>query len=165
MNILALDLGTKTGWAIRYAGAVESGVQVFDVKRGESSGMRYIRFNRWLEMTLRPDISPKTPTLLVYEQTHQRGGAATEVAAGFATRVQEFAARHGYEHAAVHSGTLKKFATGKGNAGKPEMIAAAREKWPDVEIIDDNHADALWLLEYARVEIVGAEMVAGAKEG
>jgi hypothetical protein len=54
------------------------------------------------------------PSLIVYEQTHNRGGAATEVAAGFTTRVQEFAARHGIEHAAVHSATLKKFATGRG---------------------------------------------------
>lgn len=156
MTILALDLGTKTGWALTdYRGGVradraESGVQTFDVKRGESPGMRYVRFTRWLP------VMGLHCSLLVYEQTHQRGGAATEVAAGFATRVQEFCARENIEHTAVHSGTLKKFATGKGNAGKREMWAAAREKWPDRDFIDDNEIDALWILEYARVEIVGA---------
>lgn len=155
MNILALDLGTKTGWAL-WGEAIESGVQAFDLKRGDSKGMRYIYFNQWLP------VMGLHCGLVVYEQTHQRGGAATEVAAGFATRVQEFCAKENIEHATVHTGTLKKFATGKGNAGKPEMIAAARAKWPGAEIIDDNHADALWILEYARVEIVG--MVANAEE-
>ena len=156
MNVLALDLGTKTGWAVRYAGTEESGVQVFDVKRGESPGMRYLRFNRWLDEALRPTVPPRNSTLLVYEQTHQRGGPATEVAAGFATRVQEFAAAHGLEHTAVHSATLKKWATGSGRAGKPEMVEAARRLQPGEEIIDDNHADAICLLHYALAELVPA---------
>jgi len=25
----------------------------------------------------------------------------------------------------------------------------AKEKWPDIQIIDDNHADALHILDYA----------------
>lgn len=41
MNILALDMATKTGWATN-AGRT-SGVQTFDVKRGESPGMRFLR--------------------------------------------------------------------------------------------------------------------------
>jgi hypothetical protein len=174
-----LDLGTRTGWALLENGRIESGVQVFDVKRGESPGMRYLRFTRWLEEmcwrptqgknpalvtvglvysdgTVRP---PSVPSLIVYEQTHQRGGAATEVAAGFATRVQEHCARitseHpsvSIEHAAVHSATLKKYATGKGNAKKPDMLRAAQTKLL-YEGTDDNEADALWLLHYAQNEV------------
>ena len=151
MKILALDLGTRTGWALLESWRVESGVNVFDVKRGESPGMRYIRFNRWLDDVTRFD---KKLTLIAYEQTHQRGGAATEVAAGFATRVQEFCARHGIEHAAVHSATLKKWTTGHGNAKKPEMIAAVRFRWRFVQT--DDEADAVALLEYARAELVGS---------
>src|SRR5437016_860972 len=87
--ILALDLGTRTGYAIRENGRVESGVQVFDVKRGESPGMRYLRFNRWLDDVCRAGLDAVfgrdglAVGLIVYEQTHHRGGAATEVAAGF----------------------------------------------------------------------------------
>jgi hypothetical protein len=36
MTILALDLGTHTGFALLANGVTESGVQVFDVRRGES---------------------------------------------------------------------------------------------------------------------------------
>ena len=48
---------------------------------------------------------------------------------------------------------IKKHATGKGNSGKPAMIAAAKAKWPEVKIIDDNHADALWLLDLSKHEL------------
>ncbi len=147
MKALALDLGTRTGWALAEGAVVESGVQVFDVKRGESPGMRYVRFNRWLG-----DIAPAV-ALVVYEQTHNRGGGATEVAAGFATRVQEFCARAGIEHTAIHSAVLKKFATGRGNAKKPDMIAAARERCGYLGA-DDDEADALLLLAYARAELL-----------
>lgn len=150
MNVLALDLGTRTGWALLEHQRLESGVQVFDVKRGESPGMRFLRFNRWLDEFPALDV-------VVYEQTHQRGGAATEVAAGFATRVQEYCARRGIEHAAVHTGTLKKFTTGSGAAKKPAMIAAVSARWKAVT--DDNEADAVALLFFALENLVGPARV------
>ena len=44
-------------------------------------------------------------------------------------------------------GTIKKHATGKGNAGKAEVISAMRAKGHPVT--DDNEADALALLGWA----------------
>lgn len=163
-SILALDLATRTGWALWDGSRRESGVQVFDVRRGESPGMRYLAFNRWLDGLVFPHPYAGEPGqaprvgMLIYEQTHNRGGAATEVAAGFATRVQEFCARHDLQHAAVHSATLKKFTTGKGNAKKPEMIAAVIRRWPPdgpIRVLTDDEADAIALLAYARAELVG----------
>jgi hypothetical protein len=46
---------------------------------------------------------------------------------------------------------IKKFATGKGNAGKADVIRAAREKLGYAGN-DDNEADALWLLRLAQDE-------------
>ncbi len=169
MKILALDTGTRCGWAWWDEKRRESGVQVFDVKRGESPGMRYLRFNKWLTEFVDWCGREKIADLLVvYEQTHNRGGAATEVAAGFATRVQEAAARWGCQHVAVHSGTLKKWTTGSGNAKKPAMVAAVHDRFVcrrlpeepcghNVQALDDNEADAIALLEYALAELVPAE--------
>ncbi|MDQ5872373.1 MAG: hypothetical protein M3547_09255 [Acidobacteriota bacterium] len=158
MRILALDLGTQTGWAYWDGARRESGVQVFDVKRGESPGMRYVRFNNWISFVFDQGGTP--PEIVVYEQTHNRGGAATEIAAGFATRVQEFCARHHLEHSAIHSATLKKWTTGKGNAKKPDMVAAVVRRWPvdcpRTHPLGDDEADAIALLEYAKTEYVGA---------
>lgn len=39
--------------------------------------------------------------------------------------------------------TVKKALTGKGHAKKPDMIAAAKARWPHLNISDDNIADSL----------------------
>lgn len=159
LPILALDLATKTGWALLdRSGNMTSGVQEFDLRRGESKGMRFLRFRKWIrEMftlgELGQNFSKEDPGLVVYEQPHFRGGHACELLVGLSTNVIAETAQVGLEHLAVHTGSLKKFATGKGNAGKEEMILKSKEFFPEIEILDDNHADALLLLKYGVAEI------------
>jgi len=149
MNILSLDLATKTGWATFFNHKISSGVQKFELKRGESPGMRFLRFRAWLQEV--KELCPGKIDLIAFEQAHHRGGAATQLAVGMVTDVLAFAADIGAETMPVHTGTLKKFATGKGNAGKEEMKAAARKK--GYLPIDDNEADACLLLEYAMADL------------
>jgi len=48
-TVLALDLGTITGWALRSAdGPTAHGFVSFKAQRFEGGGMRYLRFRRWL---------------------------------------------------------------------------------------------------------------------
>src|SRR5512132_906363 len=48
--ILALDLGQRTGWAVRNRdGAIASGVQEFRPSRFEGGGMIWLRFRSWLQ--------------------------------------------------------------------------------------------------------------------
>lgn len=142
IRILALDLGRKTGWATNMDGRIESGVRIFDLVRGESKGMLYHLFNQFLIR-----FKPEDVDMIVYEQTHQRGGAATEQAAGYATRVQEYCAINGIDCSNVHTGTLKKFWIGSGKASKEEMMAEAKRRGFEPE--DDNEADALAVLHWA----------------
>ena len=114
LPILALDLATKTGWALRdRTGAIASGVQEFSLKRGESKGMRFLRFRKWLrdmlalgEMGI--SFSEKTPGLIAFEQAHHRGGHATQLCVGLMTDVLAEAARVDLEHMSIHTGALKK---------------------------------------------------------
>ena len=47
--ILALDLGTHTGWALyQRDGTITSGTEHFSPQRFEGGGMRFLRFKRWL---------------------------------------------------------------------------------------------------------------------
>ena len=47
--ILALDLGSVTGWALRMGdGTVRSGSQTFKPDRFDGGGMRFLRFRQWL---------------------------------------------------------------------------------------------------------------------
>lgn len=143
---LALDTATVTGWAIRPHGSlVVSGTMDFqhDAKR-ESPGMRFLRFSKWLYGM----IEDHGVTLIVFEQSHQRGGAATTVSVGLTTHLMSVCADRCIEHQSVHSRELKKFATGKGNAPKEEMLRLARLRWGP-HVSDDNEADALWLLAYS----------------
>jgi Holliday junction resolvasome RuvABC endonuclease subunit len=48
--------------------------------------------------------------------------------------------------AQVRTKTRAKYATGNGNADKAEVLAAMRERFPELTIADDNEADALALL-------------------
>jgi len=149
MNILTLDLATKTGWATFFNHRIFSGVQTFDLKRGESPGMRFLRFRKWLyEMKQN---CPGKIDLIVFEQAHHRGGAATQLCVGLMTDVLAFAAEINAETMPVHTATLKKFATGKGNASKEAMIATAISL--GYKPIDDNEADACLLLEYASSQL------------
>lgn len=45
----------------------------------------------------------------------------------------------------VPPATLKKYATGKGNAAKDAVLLATARRFPDVDLRDNNQADALWL--------------------
>lgn len=150
VNILALDMATKTGWATNINRI--SGIQVFDVKRGESPGMRFLRCRGWLNQML--DLLGAID-VIVYEQAHHRGGAATACCVGLISTVQAFAAEHAIELMAIHTGELKRWATGKGNAGKRLMIEAAKARgWSPS---DDNEADAQLLLEHAREALFSNE--------
>lgn len=157
MTILALDPGSTCGWAVGWPGGLYPAYGTWDIRprRGESVGMRYLHLRRHLEQVRAayPDLS-----LVVYEQAHQRGGAATEYAVGCATETQSWCAEHGIEHAAVHSATLKKQATGDGRASKDDMRRQAAmmypgrvESWRD---LSSDEADAILLLNYARRELV-----------
>jgi len=146
MKILALDLGTKTGFATRGI-SVHHGVADFSLRRGDSPGMRYIYFEQWLNRMNKMKFE-----LVYYEQPHHRGGSATEVLLGFVTRLQAWCAVNRIEHTAVHTSTLKKQATGYGRASKHDMMVCASLISGEM-IDDDNEADAVCLLAYAEDEL------------
>ena len=148
MNILTIDCGTKTGWASLVNGRIESGVQDFSLKRGESKGIRFLRFNTWLNGML----ELIKPHVVVYEMAHFRGGSATEILVGMTTRIEQFCEEKSIEYSSVHSATLKKFTTGGGRANKEDMIMAAREKFDRPDLSSDDEADALLILAWAKEE-------------
>ena len=139
-QILALDMATKTGWSTNST----SGVEDFRKNPGDSRGMIFIRFEAWLNEM----VSLCKPDVIVYERPHARGRAANEVLNGMLAFLVKACEVHGIQYTDCPSTTLKSFATGKGNASKEMMMQAYRTRWAG-DPIDDNHADACWLLAWA----------------
>ena len=140
--ILAIDAGTKTGWCLVEDGKIMgSGVEDFKKKKGESNGIMFLKFRGWLQKLLseHQDID-----LVAYEAAHHRGGYATEVCVNLTGRVQEVCAEREIEYVSVHTGTLKKFATGDGAADKAMMIMQAAEIL-EREPVSSDEADAVLL--------------------
>jgi len=144
MIVLAVDPGTRCGFAIGGVGGI-SGTWDLAPKRGDSPGMRYIYLRTKLEWVLN---AYSNLELVAYEMAHHRGGAATEYAIGVVTHLQSWCAERNIEHVAVHAAQVKRHATGRGNAKKPEMLAAAEKRFGFRPQFDDE-ADALWILDYA----------------
>ena len=145
MKILAIDPGTHCGYA---SSPFESGVWDLSSGRHEGGGMRFVKLRRYLQEYTITKID-----LLVYEEVRgHKGVDAAQVYGGIVAIITELCELQNIPYQGVPVGTIKKFATGKGNSNKEVMLAAARAKWPEIDIVDDNQADALWILAWAKEE-------------
>jgi hypothetical protein len=73
-----------------------------------------------------------------------RGTDAAHLYGGFLAHLTAWCEKHAVPYQGIPVGTIKKHACGKGNVGKPAMIAAMKAK--GFSPADDNDADALALL-------------------
>ena len=149
-SILALDLGSTTGWAIRNSRCrILHGTAEFRPNRFEGGGMRYLRFGKWLDQTL--DVTGGIDAIHYEEVWRHAGTDASHVYGGLLATLTAWCEDRSIPYGGVPVGTIKRFATGKGNADKAAMIDAVRAR--GFEPADDNEADAiailLWALETA----------------
>jgi len=140
--ILAIDLGTQTGWALRGSnGIITSGTIGFKSGQDDGGGMRYLRFSRWLR-----EINSLSSIQEIYYEKVARhlGTRAAQVYGGFHGQLTCFAEEMQIPYSGIPVGTIKKFITGKGNSNKELVIKAIQ----DLGYLpaDNNEADALALL-------------------
>ena len=125
--VLALDLGTTTGWALRGRdGGITSGTMTFKPSRFEGGGMRYLRFRRWLD-----EVAALAGCLarVVFEEVRAHAGTdAAHIYGGFLGQLTAWCEERGVPYEGVPVGTIKRFATGKGNADKAAMVAAMQAR-------------------------------------
>ena len=132
-TILALDLGTTSGTASFRPGRFDGG------------GMRYLRFSNWLGELDR--LSGPIAAIWFEEVRRHVATDAAHVYGGLMATLTSWAELRGVPYEGVPVGTIKRHATGKGNADKDAMIAAARQR--GFSPADDNEADAIALLLWA----------------
>ena len=145
-TILALDLGTTAGWAIQdHDGLITSGTASFRPGRYDGGGMRHLRFTNWLTEIDR--LSGPIEAIYFEEVRRHAGTDAAHVYGGLMATLETWAELRGVPYQGVPVGTIKRHATGKGNAPKQAMIAAARAR--GYSPADDNEADAIAILHWA----------------
>ena len=143
MSIIALDLGTTTGWAASTTGRVDaSGVWKCKADRFAGGGMRFLRFRELLN-ALHGAYDPIDR--LVFEEVRaHRGVDAAHAYGGYLATLQAWCEENKIPYEGVPVGTIKAHATGKGNASKEAMMIHIRKAgfWPKT----DDEADAIALL-------------------
>nr|WP_305123475.1 hypothetical protein [Roseomonas sp. GC11] len=144
--MLALDLGSRLGWAVRLAdGTITSGTATFRPGRFEGGGMGWLRFRHWLD-----EMAGTAGPLgrVVFEEVRRHAGTtAAHVYGGFLAHLSAWCEGAGVPYQGVPVATIKRHATGKGNASKEAVIAAMQAR--GFAPADDNEADALALLLWA----------------
>jgi crossover junction endodeoxyribonuclease RuvC len=138
--LLALDLGTNTGWCVGTTGALVSGVWGLKPSRWEGGGMKFVKFRQCLN-----EIQASRPIdLVVYEAVRRHAGTdAAHSYGGLLAVLTEWCETQHIPYEGVAVATIKREFTGSGNASKDAMIAEARRR--GFSPIDDNEADALAL--------------------
>ena len=151
MRIIGLDLGTLTGYAYTSDGVIRAthcGVADFKPRRHEGGGMRFLRFRRFL----RELIADPEETIVFFEEVAaHKGTHAAHVYGGLLGVLSEFCEGHSIPYRGLPVGSIKKHATGVGNAGKPMMLARACTEFGHIE--SEDAADALWVLSLGMKEL------------
>lgn len=135
MKILALDIATNTGWKTK----TSSGVWNLKPNRGESEGMRVVRF----KSKVREMIEMENIDLVSYERPAGAHKSSIMVASEMIGVLKDLCIELGVNLACYSASEIKRNATGKGNSNKEEMIKACVKLGFNPK--DDNEADAIHL--------------------
>jgi hypothetical protein len=144
--ILALDLATITGWALRTAdGQILSATVSFKPSRYDGGGIRYLRFRAWLDSMAQ---NAGRIGVVHYEEIRRHLSTdAAHVHGGLLATLTAWCEQQSIPYQGVPVGTIKRFIAGKGNADKQAVIEAVRAR--GFRPADDNEADAIAILLWA----------------
>jgi len=147
MIILALDIASKTGWAVidENGKIIRSGTEVF---KDKERGAKLSSFMSWLSLVC----STYSPSCIIAEKPFFRG-SGTRLLMPMVGIAELMASRSKAAFLEVSNVTIKKHLTGNARAEKEEMIKAIQDK--GYSPTDDNEADAIALALYAfeKIEI------------
>lgn len=143
-KILALDIASVTGWCTE----VSHGFWNFRPKKDESKGMRVVRFHSKVSEM----ISEHGINIIYFEMAAGRHANSIAVESEMIGVLKLLCEKMGVEYKSITSSAIKKHATGKGNAGKDLMVQAAKDKLGFTGE-DDNEADAMWIYDFAKLEL------------
>lgn len=141
-TLLALDLGTKSGFCMgQPGGSTMSGTADFKPGRYNGGGMRFVKFRAWLN-----DLKGAYPIdRVVFEEVRRHAGTdAAHVYGGLMATLTAWCEENNIPYEGVPVGEIKKSFCGKGNASKDQMIAEAVKRGFAPASDDEADAIAIW---------------------
>lgn len=141
-NVLAIDLATKTGWAIKHRdGSITSGMYDSGTKKGAHDGQRFLNFRSFFSSL----IQDQQIHHVVYEDIRRHVSTqSAHVHGGLKAVMLMICAGSNIETSCFGVKTIKKHWTGNGNSDKDAMLLEANRR--GFNVADDNEADALAIL-------------------
>lgn len=160
LYFIGLDPGTKCGYAVLDADGnrIVSGRWDLSASRHSGGGMRFVRlenyFNELLAVYDGWHRDGQHRAQVAYEEVRRHLGTdAAHIYGGIVATVTRICEGQGLPYAGVPVGTVKKLATGRGNANKEAMVDAANARWwadSDGGVGSDDEADALFIADALR---------------
>lgn len=157
-NILALDLGTDTGWAMNCGSVFQAGTWTLatpaEIKQWGSDRMRRRRdprVVRFFEALRNVDAECHVDIVVFEDVQFSTYTAQTQLWSSFRAAVW-LAFPDSTIFECVPVGTLKQFATGSGSATKEMMqrsLFKFAPRWKSATVLSDDAIDALWLWYWA----------------
>jgi Holliday junction resolvasome RuvABC endonuclease subunit len=168
VSVLGLDV-SLTGTGLAYSEGRWPLAGTVSTTAAELDGVRLDRIYLAVRVVIKRRATAGAPILLAVIEdlpTHAHSAGLTGMAQG----VVRLALHHaGTPMLEVTAATLKKYATGKGNASKADMRMALYRR-TNLDLPDDNQVDAMWLYALGRellseswVELPKAQTAALAK--
>lgn len=157
MRILAVDIGTSCGYCYNEDSAMFCGVWTLATAKEikEWGRTRLTRRNDPRIVRLRKLVAgfcDKVDGIIIEDVEFSRFRIQTQMWASLRAAIWLACEECGIYYEAVNVKTLKKWATGNGNADKPQMLAAAQKQRPDLKFGADS-ADAFHLWTWAQKHI------------
>lgn len=146
LSLSSTGVASSRGWVNRIRGTTD-GSKFSRVRLIKSAVIEYVR-HADLVVVEGPSFGSGT--------AGRQGGHHER--AGLWWLVMDAVDSHGKRWMEVPPAVLKKYATGKGNAGKDEVLAAAVRRFPHIEVRGNDEADALWLAAIG-TDLLGKPMV------
>jgi len=160
MNILALDLAKQVGSAkwiddSNRMNDMSSGTKSFAPLRGQGVEALFGKWDVWVNSEIEKYYIDHVAYELIDWKIQNKDWRAMYLGMTGILRAACFNRRIDCRGYPVRD--IKFAATGKNKAQKPDMIRTAKLMWPEQSIVDDNQADALWVL-YVAMKSLGAEV-------
>lgn len=157
MHFLAIDIGTCCGWATNCGGKVEVGTLILATPKEikEWGKNRLTRRNDPRILRLKKFVASfcdKVDCIVIEDVEFSSSRMQTQLWSSLRAAVWLACEECGIYYDAVNVKTLKKWATGNGNADKTRMVFAANTQRPDLKF-DEDSADAFHVLQWAITHI------------